>query len=153
MSTTFKVSDGDLFINVDTGRLEQITDEVKLSQDLAASLMLDLDIDRDYGGELNELASNNTLGSTANKALVSQVIAEAVSRLQASQQADVNATQAETITGIKTLNVVQDSDAKSTIYFFLEVRNELGEDVGVVQKVTKPTSLDHQVSKSAAVEV
>lgn len=150
MSVTYQVSDGDLYIDRDTGRLIPIQDEVKLGQDLAMCLLEDFDASRDFGSELQIL--DIPTASAAN-GYIAQLVSEAVTRLQAYQRKDTNTSQAEMIQSIQTIRVAIDKDNQSEAYFYLIVANELGTEYSSVMRLSRPTSLNHQLNPNAALEV
>lgn len=150
MSKTFQVSNGDLFIDPNSGRLVTVVDEVKLSQDIANALMLDLDPSRDYGSELNSLQDPR---NSVSQAYVSQLVSEALGRLMAGQRSDKAASASEIIQDILAIRVARDPDHKSDIYFYILVRNNRTQQVEQVVIVTQPTKLNQQLYDQATVDL
>ena len=83
MAKTYKMVDGDIFFDVN-GRLVEITGFEKVSQDIAESLLTDLDIDRDFGSELNAVSANPTIN--IGKQQVAAFVRDSIDRLRKLQR-------------------------------------------------------------------
>lgn len=147
MSTTYQVSNGDIFINRDTGRLVEVTGIEKLGQDLASALLLEYDAERDFGSELMTLEIPT---GTASKGFVSQLVSEAVSRLEAYQRDDLYATSDEIINSIDAIRVAFDANSHSQAYFYLVVSNQAGTSL---QGVFQLTQLNQQLNPGASLQL
>ncbi len=89
MSRTLKTENGDLFVNESNGRVQYIEGIEKLSQDVAWSLMVTYDPERDFGQELDQVLTGNRriqFLSIINAAFIRERVTAAIERLQALQQ-------------------------------------------------------------------
>ena len=140
---------GDLFIDVSTGKSQTLTGPEKCSQDLGEVLLTLLipekesrsytAFSRDYGSELPYIQTPMQFSGVVGIPIISKKIAEAVSRLQQSQKRDPNSTPDERIDSITRLAVEQ--RGTNDFLFFLEVVLEGGTALQI-QKMS-PTHLDH----------
>ena len=145
MGITFQISNGDLYINPATGSSKTIDGLQKVSQDVAEAILLDFNVERNYGNDINP--SGKQTGS-AVIGVVSPIdikarIHAAIERLRRLQIADEYLTDDEEIITIKSLQV-EFSDSGTTVNFFLELVVRSGKLVTQQGAINlKPTSLSH----------
>lgn len=146
--TAIKVTNGDLFIDDDTGQMQTITELEEASQSVARHILSEYSSFFDEGNELITFSLGGSFGGMTD-ALVDQYLMEAVNRLIIKQQ--------EVDAGNKILKVNQIKTRKvgmSTLVFLIEVLFDTGQTVSVVDKVNiKPVGLDHILDPSAFLEV
>ena len=148
MSTTLRKSNGDLYLDPETGRPEEITGASKVDQELADLYLTYFDSVRNWGSSLSltQLGNNSSLESA--RTILFLRLQQANDRLLAKQSRDKNLTTEEKITGFSMSEVLIDY-ANQAIVFFSAA------DVGdtTVEKVMgqdfKPTSLKHVVAPPA----
>jgi hypothetical protein len=124
MSTTLKMADGDLFIDVVTGRPKTIAGVEKCVQDVAEVLMTSLSqpgragrlFPRAYGSELATLDGPSRFGGLLGRPLVARKVQEAINRLIDLQESDPYLTAAEHIVAIRRL-IVEQFGATDYAYF------------------------------------
>lgn len=161
MSTTLKISNGDIDIDQVTGAASVINGVDKCSQDVAEVLMIDriqpktsrsaAAFKRSYGNELASLQAPTFFSGVVGKPLVAQKIQEAIQSLIELQDADPNIDDAEHIDHIGRL-LVEQLDVTDYIYF-LEVVVRSGGTVPTVTNLSA-VKLEHQYAMtSGAVDV
>jgi len=144
MAKTFKMVDGDLFFDVN-GRLDSIVDFEKVSQDIAEVLLTDLDLSRDFGSELNIVASDPSFN--ISKQQVSSYVTDAVDRLRNLQRTNATTTRQEEIAVIETVEVHKNDQTE--IIFGLAVRTTAGPSIdSSIRLAPKPVSLEHLLPPS-----
>lgn len=149
MSITLRKSNGDLYLNPETGRPEIISGASKVDQELADLYLSDYDATRSWGSSLSlaQLGNNNNSLEYARTILFLR-LQQANERMLAKQSADSYITADEKISGFSMSDVLIDF-AQQAIVFFSAA------DVGdsTVSKVIgqdfKPTSLMHVVAPPA----
>jgi len=155
MSSTLKVSNGDLYIDEVTGQPSLIDGVEKCSQDVAEVLMTDLlqknrsglTFRRSYGSELASLNTPTFFSGNFGKPLVGRKIQEAIQTLIEMQGLDSNVTDDERIDRIGRL-AVEAIDASSYIYF-VEVIVKSESPVPSVSNL-EAVKLDHQFALPSA---
>ena len=159
MSTTLKVSNGDLDIDEVTGMATVIEGTTKCAQDVANVLMTELiqknrsgtTFRRSYGSELATLQTPTFFSGTIGKPLVSRKIQEAIHTLIDLQSLDGNVTDDEAIDHIGRL-IVEALDVTDYIYF-VEVFVRSSAPVPPISNL-EAVKLDHQFAlSSGAVDV
>lgn len=157
MSETFRISDGDLWVDPVTGRLALIDGIEKCSQDIAEAIMVDsqqsnrsgVAFSRPLGSELARVGTERPLlfGGVIGKPMVAKKVQEALVRLQTMQGRDPNITPEERIASISRL-VVEALNVTDYI-FFVECMVESG-DRAIAHNL-RPTSLNHQFPMTGGV--
>lgn len=146
MTGTFRMADGDLFFDVN-GRLDVIEGVVKLSQDLAESLLTEFDVGRDYGSELHLVETDPSFNISEQQ--VTSFVADAVERLQELQRTNENTTRDEEIASIDQIEVFKNDQTE--IVFGLAVTTTEGRTVASQNAIrSKPVSLDHLLPPSTS---
>lgn len=138
MSTTIKISDGDIDINNVTGKATLVRDSAKCSQDVANVMMLDrsqpnVPFKRAYGNELASLQNPVFFSGLVGKPLVGQKIQEAIQSLMDFQDADPNITPSEHIDHINRLTV--DQFGVTDFIFYVEVAVKSGDTIPPVSNI------------------
>lgn len=121
MTATFRMVDGDIFFDVN-GRLEEIENFDKVSQDLAEILLTHLDIDRDFGSEL--ALTDTSPVFNISKSQVTSYVLDAVERLRSLQRTNQFTTQSEEIAAIEGIEVYKNDQTE--ILFGLSVLTSSG---------------------------
>ena len=144
MTKTFRMTDGDIFFDVN-GRLDEIADFDKVSQDIAEALLTDLDISRDFGSELNIVASDPSFNISEHQ--VSSFVRDAIDRLRNFQRTSSTTTRQEEIAAIENIEVHKNDQTE--ILFGLAVRTTAGPSIDSnVRLAAKPVSLEHLLPPS-----
>ena len=149
MSITLRKSNGDLYLDPETGRPEIITGPSKVDQELADLYLSNFDSARNWGSSLSlaQLGSNNNSLEYARTILFLR-LQQANDRMLSKQSEDKELTPEEKITGFSMSEVLIDF-ANQAIVFFSAA------DVGdstvakVIGQDFKPTSLMHVVAPPA----
>lgn len=156
MSTTLKISNGDIDIDSVLGQAKTIDGVVKCSQDIAAVLMTDMrqsnrsgqQLPRAYGNELATLKTPLKYSGLIGKPLVSRKIQEAVQRLEDLQTKDPNITADEKIKTISKL-IVEGLNSTDFIYW-LEVQVSSGNTTPSISNL-EAVKLDQQFSMTSGI--
>lgn len=156
MSTTIKISNGDIDIDEVTGGATLITGVNKCGQDSANVLMLNRKqtnrsgklFRRAYGNELASLQTPTFFSGVIGKPLVAQKIQEAVQSLIDLQDVDPNITDDEHIDHIGKL-MVESLDVTDYIYF-VELIVRSGNTSPAVSNL-EAVKLDHQFAMTSGV--
>jgi len=144
MAGTFRMADGDIFFDVN-GRLETIEGFDKVSQDIAESLLTDFDVQRDFGCELNLIASDPSFNVGEQQA--SSYVSDAIDRLRAVQRTNATTTKEEEIAIVESIEVHKNDQTE--ILFGLAVRTTAGPSVeSNVRLAPNPVSLEHLLPPS-----
>jgi hypothetical protein len=139
MTFTFRMVDGDLFFDVN-GRLDEVTDFGKVSQDLAEILLTHLDIDRDFGSEL--VLTDSSPQFNISESQVTSYVLDAVERLRGFQRTNQYTTQAEEIAAIEQIEVYKNDQTE--ILFGLSVLTSSGLSVETGARLAQePVALNH----------
>ena len=107
MSKTIRFSDGDYFVNENTGKLQYIDGPAKLAQDLIEEFMTEFDPITSHGTKIRQLNNIN---------LVRQEVAETVDRFKARQRANTKISPREQVDEITQL-VVKTYDGVNVVFF------------------------------------
>lgn len=146
MGKTFRMVDGDLFFDVN-GRLDEITGVEKIAQDVAEVLLTALDVDRDFGSELNLVDTDPQLNVSEGQ--VHQFVQDAIDRVSALQASSTITTIQEEIAVVERIEVLKNDQTE--ILFGVAVRTTAG---GVVANQlalrNRPVSLNHLLPPSIA---
>ena len=150
MSTTLKISNGDIYIDPVLGQSQTVSGVTKCSQDIAAVLMTDLiqknrsgqALPRAYGSELATLTTPAQYSGLIGRPMVQRKIQEAVQRLEDLQNQDPAVTADEKIKTISKLTVQQLGTGGDFIYW-LEVQVSSGSTTPPITNL-QATQLDHQ---------
>jgi hypothetical protein len=138
MAGTFRMIDGDIFFDVN-GRLEEIANFDKVSQDIAESLLTNFDIDRDYGSELVLTDTSTQFNVTKNQ--VSSYVLDAIERLRSYQRTNQYTTAQEEIAAIEQIEVFQNDQTEIT--FGLSVVTSAGPVIEAGTQLSRtPVSLN-----------
>lgn len=159
MSTTLKISDGDIDIDQVTGLSTVISGPEKTSQDVANVLMINrrqpsssrsaTAFNRAYGNEIADLKTPTLFGNIIGKSLVAQKIQEAIRSLMELQDSDPNITDDERIQTIGRM-IVESTGATDYIYY---VETILKGSTRAQTSNLKAVRLEHQYAlTSGAVE-
>lgn len=158
MSTTLKISNGDIDIDEVTGAATEITGVDKAGQDVANVLMIDriqpktsrsaAAFRRTYGNELASLQTPTFFSGAVGKPLVAQKIQEAIQSLIDLQDVDPSITDDEHIDHIGRL-LVESLDITDYIYF-VEVIVRSGNTSPAVSNL-QAVKLDHQFAMTGGV--
>ena len=144
MTITLKKSDGDLFLDPETGRPETVTGASKVDQELADLYLSDYDVTRNWGSSLS-LAQLNSSSLEQARSILFLRLQQANDRILLKQSQDVRLTDDERISQFSDSDVL--IDALNQAIIFLSVA-DVG-DTTVVKTVGqsfKPTSLKHVVA-------
>ena len=144
MTITLKKSDGDLFLDPETGRPETVTGASKVDQELADLYLSDYDVARNWGSSLS-LAQLNSSSLEQARSILFLRLQQANDRILLKQSQDVRLTDDERISQFSDSDVL--IDALNQAIIFLSVA-DVG-DTTVVKTVGqsfKPTSLKHVVA-------
>ena len=144
MASTFKMVDGDIFFDVN-GRLQSIEGFDKVSQDIAEVLLTDLDMQRDFGSELNLVASDPSFNIGEQQA--ASYVSDAIERLRSRQRTNTTTTREEEIAIVESIEVHKNDQTE--ILFGLAVRTTAGPSVeSNVRLAPNPVRLDHLLPPS-----
>jgi len=136
--------DGDIFFDVN-GRLESIEGFYKVSQDIAEVLLTDLDLQRDFGSELNLVASDPSFNIGEQQA--ASYVSDAIERLRSRQRTNPTTTREEEIAIVESIEVHKNDQTE--ILFGLAVRTTAGPSVeSNVRLAPNPVRLDHLLPPS-----
>ena len=142
MSKTFYMSDGDLFIDDETGRVLVIDGITKCNQDIAESLMSEFDPTRPYGNELINFQSQATVLGYIAEDFVRVKLDECIRRLMDMQKSDSYSTPDERIGTIQKILVKDIGD--SSYSFWVQVQTE---DTSASTSKIMVISLRHVISE------
>lgn len=131
MSKTLSIVNGQIDIDPATGLVNTVTGNRKAAQDLGEVLLQDYDPNTDYGSYLRAIATNQIQG--AGDLFFRYYIADAVQKLQASQQKDAFLTAAEQITSIISLNLSSYGDAQTVFFLSVATADGGSSEVGAIQ--------------------
>jgi hypothetical protein len=144
MTITLKKSDGDLFLDPETGRPETVTGASKVDQELADLYLSNYDVTRNWGSSLS-LSQLNSSSLEQARSILFLRLQQANDRIILKQSQDVRLTDDERISQFSDSDVLIDTLNQAII--FLSVA-DVG-DTTVVKTVGqsfKPTSLKHVVA-------
>lgn len=150
MTTTLRVSNGDLEVNESRGIINTVSGIEKAGQDVARHLLSEFDV---YFQEGNQLIDDGTgtvdTSVLLNEILVNQFLTEAINRLIIKQQSANDDDRITRVNQIKTRKV-----GLTTMAFMVEVLFSSGQIATIVDKVDiKPTQLDHIINPGAFTSV
>jgi len=117
MGITLRKADGDLFIDPETGRPDEITGATKVDQELADLYLSDFDLVRAWGSSLSlsQLGSSTTLEQA--RAVLFLRLQQANDRILAKQAQDTKLTVEEKIQQFSQIDVLIDLDSQAIIFF------------------------------------
>lgn len=141
MSTTLSIVNGQIDIDPATGLVNTVTGNRKAAQDLGEVLLQDYDPNTDYGSYLRAIATNQIQGS--GDLFFRYYIADAIQKLQASQQQDAFLTAAEQITGILALQLSVYGDDATVFFVSVSTADGGVSEVGAIQ----PTQMNQQYER------
>lgn len=144
MTITLKKSDGDLFLDPETGRPETVTGASKVDQELADLYLSNYDVTRNWGSSLS-LSQLSSSSLEQARSILFLRLQQANDRILLKQSQDVRLTDDERISQFSDSDVL--IDALNQAIIFLSVA-DVG-DTTVVKTVGqsfKPTSLKHVVA-------
>ena len=150
MSITLQKSDGDLFINQETGRPAVVSGPSKVDQELADLYLSDYDATRSWGSSLSLSQLSNSTSLTQARAVLFLRLQQANDRILTKQAQDGTLTSDETISQFSTVDVLIDTQSQAVIFFSVA-------DVGTttVEKILgqslKATSLRQVVPPPAGI--
>jgi hypothetical protein len=144
VTTTLRKSNGDLFIDPETGRPDVVTGATKVDQELADLYLSDFDVSRNWGSSLSLSQLAGVTSIEQARAVLFLRLQQANDRILAKQAQDRMLTEEERISMFPEADVLADKPGQAVIFF--SVAN-VGD--GTVQKVVgqsfKPSSLKHVV--------
>ncbi len=105
MSTTLKISNGDLFIDESFGAPTTLSGVEKLSQDIAESLLINFDPERRFGNTLNSSSSRQSIIGQISKIDARERIEAAIDRLRRLQSEDDQIEDDEQIVEIVSIDI------------------------------------------------
>jgi len=144
---TVMVSDGDINIDVNTGRAVFIEDLQKAGQDVAEAILTEFNSFFQEGNEFMTSGLGKTPGNA--QSMASQWISEAINRVIVKQT--VNNFD-DKITGIRQLKT--QIAGNSNLAFFVEVEHSSNKTVSIVDYMNmKPTSLKQVLDYSGLLKV
>lgn len=144
MSKTIGVRNGDWDFD-GYGRMVQVQDSDKTSQDLAEMIISDYDPTRDYGTRL----APGYVPPTAAEGVISMELSQGVARLQRLQQQDVASTESERISAITLLEVQRVANDPTSYNYALGVKTEDGDGIISSDRVrVRPLELGHLTRSS-----
>lgn len=141
MSRTLRKSDGDLWIDRETGRPELITGPTKVDQELSDLYLSTFDEDRDWGSEIQISDFQNTRFEHFKAALFLRV-QQANQRLLAKQSRDDYLSPTEKISGFGGVEIYIDRETQSGLFISIV---HVGDDslAKTIGLDFKPQSLRH----------
>ena len=149
MTTTFKMSDGDLFFDIN-GRLEYVEGFEKVSQDMAEVLLTNFDVDRNYGTELVLVDSSPVFNISQSQ--VTLYVTDAIERLRNLQRTSSYTTLQEEIASIESIEVFKNDQTE--ILFGVAVRTSSGPSINTaINMAQKPVSLQHLMPPSTSEQI
>lgn len=144
MSITLQKSNGDLFLNAETGQGEIVTGPNKVSQELADLYLTDYDSERNWGSEFK--MDQFVLSSMPQaQSILYLKLSQANARILIKQSEDTTLDDTERITAFSQADVYMDTENQALLFYSVA---DLG-DLTVDQMVGisfKPTSLKHVVA-------
>jgi len=145
MGITLKKADGDLFLNPETGRPEEITGANKVDQELADLYLSTFDSVRNWGSSLTLAELGNSTALEQARSILFLRLQQANDRMLDKQSQDTTLTDDERITQFSESDVIIDNLNQAII--FLSVA-DVGSTtvVKTVGQSFKPTSLKHVVA-------
>jgi hypothetical protein len=144
MGITLKKSDGDLFVDPETGRPATISGASKVDQELADLYLSDLDTNRNWGSSLSLEQLGHSSSLEQARAILFLRLQQANDRILSKQAQDPTIDAEEQIMQFSSTDVLVDAQSQAVIFFSAA-------DVGdtTVEKVIgqsfKPTSLKHVI--------
>ena len=146
MGITLKKSDGDLFLDPETGRPATITGASKVDQELADLYLSDFDTVRNWGASLSleQLSSSGSTSLTQAQAVLFLRLQQANDRIITKQAQDPNLTADERIQQFSESDVLIDASSQAILFFSVA---DVG-DATVAKTIGlsfKPTSLKHVI--------
>lgn len=150
MSITLRKSDGDLYLDPETGRPETITGADKVDQELADLYLSIYDADRNWGSSLtlDQLGDSNSLDQA--RSILFLRLQQANDRILEKQSQDTTLTDDERITQFSESDVLVDTLNQAVI--FLSVA-DVGDStvVKTIGQSFKPTSLKHVIAPPSGI--
>lgn len=145
MGITLKKSDGDLFLNPETGRPEEISGADKVDQELADLYLSTFDSVRNWGSSLSLAQLGNSTALEQARSILFLRLQQANDRMLDKQSQDTTLTDDERISQFSESDVIIDYLNQAII--FLSVA-DVGSTtvVKTVGQSFKPTSLKHVVA-------
>jgi hypothetical protein len=144
MSKTIGMRNGDWDFD-GYGRMSQVQDSDKTSQDLAEMIISDYDPTRDYGTHLTP----GYVPPTASESVIAMELSQGVGRLQRLQQQDKASTPSERISSITQLDVARVADDPTAYEYELGVKTEDGDGIVSSDRVrVRPLELGHLTRSS-----
>ena len=143
MSTTLQISNGDLFIDRSTGTTQSISGTSKLAQDIAEALLVNFDLERNFGNTMNVDGIQPSIIGQVSEVDVRERIESAIDRLKNKQAEDDQLDPTEELVNIERLDI-ELLNGNTEVRFLLEVSTAKRERVNVGDTLTlKPTQLKH----------
>lgn len=149
MSITLQKSNGDLYIDPETGRPQVVSGPTKVDQELADLYLSEYDVNRNWGSSLNlaQLGMSNSSMDQARNVMFIR-LQQANDRIIAKQSADKSLDASETITGFSMSDVVIDY-ANQAVVFFSAADVGGATSSALIGQSLKPTSLMQVIAPPA----
>lgn len=123
MSYTFRVSNGDLYLDAG-GKVEVIEGSEKTNQDLADVQMTVYDEDTNWGSTILDMVGNTTQALPGINGFITNAVLDAVELLQDYQRADQYATADERIDAVTQLVVVPVGKLRYQYYLVCQLEDD-----------------------------
>jgi len=142
MGITLRKSDGDLFIDPETGRPDEITGATKTDQDLTDLYLSNYDTTRAWGSSLSLSQMGGVISLEQARALLFLRLHQANERIMAKQAQDTTLTAEEKIQQFSTTDVMIDAINQAVIFFSVA---DVGDETvaKVIGQDFKATSTKH----------
>ncbi len=142
LSITLKKANGDLFLDVETGRPSVVSNASKTDQDLADLYLSSYDEDRNWGASLH-LIDLPIASLMQAKAILFLRLQQANDRILAKQALDPTITPNEQIMNFSRANVLVDVQNQALIFFSVAELGDGSEIKKMIGQDFKQTSLKH----------
>jgi len=117
MGITLRKTDGDIFIDPETGRPDEITGATKTDQELADLYLSEYDLVRNWGSSLSLSQLGGISSLEQARAFLFLRLQQANDRILAKQAQDATLTEEERIQQFSDVDVLIDMDSQALIFF------------------------------------
>jgi len=117
MGITLRKADGDIFIDPETGRPDEITGATKTDQELADLYLSEYDLVRNWGSSLSLSQLGGISSLEQARAFLFLRLQQANDRILAKQAQDATLTEEERIQQFSDVDVLIDMDSQALIFF------------------------------------
>lgn len=150
MGITLRKSDGDLFIDPETGRPDTITGPSKVDQELADLYLSDYDSIRNWGSSLSLKQLGSATSLEQARSVLFLRLQQANDRIMAKQASDPTMSDEEKIQQFSQTDVLIDAISQAVI-FFSAADVGTAEVVKIIGQDFKATSLKHVIPPPAGI--